>query len=130
MNGGHLALKLSQGSAERRAVAWRWSDQRSVPSRCDVAFRISLNRWQGEQRLQLDVKALRPHYDRITLCRGTNRYIATRSGEGLTLSNDQGRSIEARVPAEEPLNCRDPLAQNGQVLHLLEEASLALGLRP
>ena len=130
MNGGHLALKLSQGSAERRAVAWRWSDQRSVPSRCDVAFRINLNRWQGEQRLQLDVKALRPHSDSITLCRGTNRYTAARNGEGLTLSNDQGRSIEARVPAEEPLNCRDPLAQNGQVLHLLEEASLALGLRP
>jgi single-stranded-DNA-specific exonuclease len=95
-----------------------------------VAFRISLNRWQGEQRLQLDVKALRPHYDRITLCRGTNHYIATRSGEGLTLSNDQGRTIAAQVPDEEPLNSEDPLAHNDQVRHLLEEASLALGLRP
>ena len=130
MNGGHLALKLAQGSVERRAVAWRWSDHEAIPSRCDVAFRISLNRWQGEQRLQLDVKALRPHHDRITLCRGTNRYIALRSGEALSLSNDQGRTIVAKVTSEEPLNCEDPLAHNPQVLHLLEEASLALGLRP
>ena len=72
MNGGHLALKLSQGSVERRAVAWRWSDHEAIPS--DVMYFHQPESLAGEQR-PARCEGAQPHNDRTrsageqSLCR-------------------------------------------------------------
>ena len=131
LNGGHLSLTLSQDDVQRRAIAWRWRGQEPCPERCDVAFTIGINRWKGETRLQLELKALRQHTECIDLVRGENRYSARRTSDaGLIVRNDGGEEICAEIKSGSTLSSTNPLASHPMVLQLLEEASLGLGLRP
>ncbi len=131
LKGGHLALRLRQGETERRAIAWRWDSSTHVPEQCDVAYRISVNRWQGEQRLQLEMKAIRLHSDSVMLQRGLRNYVAKRtSTSGFTLTNCDGRSLQAEIDENFVLSSNDELAKDARVNQLLEEAVLGLGLRP
>jgi single-stranded-DNA-specific exonuclease len=131
LNGGHLSLTLSQDDVQRRAIAWRWRGQEPCPERCDVAFNIGINRWQGETRLQLVLKALRQHTERIDLVRGNHRYNARLvSDAGLIVRNDEGQEISAEIKPGSTLISSNPLASHPMVHQLLEEASLGLGLRP
>jgi len=131
LKGGHLALRLRQGETERRAIAWRWDSSTHVPEQCDVAYRISVNRWQGEQRLQLEMKAIRLHSDSVMLQRGLRNYVAKRtSTSGFTLTNCDGRSLQAEIDENHVLSSNDELAKDARVNQLLEEAVLGLGLRP
>ena len=131
LKGGHLALRLRQGETERRAIAWRWDFSTHVPEQCDVAYRISVNRWQGEQRLQLEMKAIRLHSDSVMLQRGLRNYVAKQtSTSGFTLTNCDGRSLQAKIDENNLLFSNDELAKDARVNQLLEEAVLGLGLRP
>ena len=131
LKGGHLALRLRQGETERRAIAWRWDFSTHVPEQCDVAYRISVNRWQGEQRLQLEMKAIRLHSDSVMLQRGLRNYVAKQtSTSGFTLTNCDGRSLLAKIDENNVLFSNDELAKDARVNQLLEEAVLGLGLRP
>ena len=131
LKGGHLALRLRQGETERRAIAWRWDFSTHVPEQCDVAYRISVNRWQGEQRLQLEMKAIRLHSDSVMLQRGLRNYVAKQtSTSGFTLTNCAGRSLQAKIDENNVLFSNDELAKDARVNQLLEEAVLGLGLRP
>ena len=131
LKGGHLALRLRQGETERRAIAWRWDFSTHVPEQCDVAYRISVNRWQGEQRLQLEMKAIRLHSDSVMLQRGLRNYVAKQtSTSGFTLTNCDGRSLQAKIDENNVLFSNDELAKDARVNQLLEEAVLGLGLRP
>ena len=131
LKGGHLALRLRQGETERRAIAWRWDFSTHVPEQCDVAYRISVNRWQGEQRLQLEMKAIRLHSDSVMLQRGLRNYVAKQtSTSGFTLTNCDGRSLQAKIDENNLVFSNDELAKDARVNQLLEEAVLGLGLRP
>jgi single-stranded-DNA-specific exonuclease len=131
LKGGHLALRLRQGETERRAIAWRWDPASHVPDQCDVAYRISVNRWQGEQRLQLELKAIRIHSDSVMLQRGPRNYVAKQiSSSEFTLTNSDGRSLQATINDDHSLVSNDELANDARVTQLLEEAVLGLGLRP
>ena len=109
LKGGHLSLMLEQGGERRRGIAWRWDDERPVADHLDLAFRISLNRWKGEKRLQLEVKALRAHAAEINLLHGDRWYEAERKTATMLLRNDQGREIEGSVGADTDLTSGDPL---------------------
>lgn len=60
-DGSHLKLTLSGGRVIWDAIAFRqgrWAGQ--LPSHIDVVYALEINEWQGEKRLQLNVKDLRP----------------------------------------------------------------------
>jgi single-stranded-DNA-specific exonuclease len=59
--GKHLKLSLSDGVASWDGIAFRqgqWA--RRLPAVIDVAYRLELNEWRGESRLQLNVQDIRP----------------------------------------------------------------------
>ncbi len=61
---------------------------------CDVAYSISINRWQGEQRLQLELKAIRAHTELVLIDRGTRQYTAQLTEtSGLKLTNGEGETL-------------------------------------
>ena len=131
LKGGHLALRLRQGETERRAIAWRWDPANHVPDQCDVAYRISVNRWQGEQRLQLELKAIRVHSDAVVLQRGRRKYVAKQiSSSEFILTNSDGLTLQAAINESQSIVSNDALANDARVIQLLEEAVLGLGLRP
>lgn len=120
LRGGHLQLSLEQNGARQRAVAWRWGGEGPVPDRIDVAFRLRCDSWQGQERLQLELVGLRPSGSgEVMLQRQHRLYRCRRVGEGLTIRNQEGRELQARLPADqEPPGLRA----------LIEEAALALGM--
>jgi single-stranded-DNA-specific exonuclease len=62
-----------------------------------VAFRLRLDRWQGEQRLQLEVVGLRPSSgDTVVLMRRQRTYWCQKEGDGVLIRNDAGEQIRAQ----------------------------------
>jgi len=60
-DGSHLKLTLSDGQVVWDAIAFhqgQWANQ--LPRHIDVVYSVEVNEWQGEKRLQLNVKDLRP----------------------------------------------------------------------
>jgi single-stranded-DNA-specific exonuclease len=57
--GQHLKLTLSDGRVMMDAIAFNqgaWRDTPSVPARIDAAYTLEINEWNGNRRLQLNVK--------------------------------------------------------------------------
>jgi len=57
----HLKLALTDGQAIWDAIAFQqghWA--RGMPGRIDIVYTLEVNEWQGEKRLQLNIKDLRP----------------------------------------------------------------------
>lgn len=60
-DGAHLKMHLSNGQAVWDAIAFRQGDWAGhLPERIDIAYNLQLNEWRGEERLQLNVKDIRP----------------------------------------------------------------------
>ena len=60
-DGSHLKLTLSDGRVVWDAIAFhqgQWAGQ--LPRHIDVVYSVEVNEWQGEKRLQLNVKDVRP----------------------------------------------------------------------
>lgn len=58
--GAHLKLTLGPGSDARDAIAFRLGDRLAgLGDRIDVVYHLEVNKWNGEQRLQLNVRDIR-----------------------------------------------------------------------
>ena len=63
--------------------------------------------------------------------RGTRQYTARwNEMSGLTLTNGDGKTLQAKIEQEKSLTSDDDLARDTRVVQLMEEACLGLGLRP
>ncbi len=128
LRGGHLQLQLAQGGCRLRAIAWRWDDTQPVPAVVDVAYRLRMDEWQGQRRLQLEVAALRASaagldgQGEVVLRRRQRTYWCRRQGDGLVIRNAAGDEIRQDTH-QEPAEARHPY-----VRALLQDAALALGL--
>jgi len=138
LNGGHLSLTVRQDEAKRRAIAWRTAPLEPMPSSVDIAYELAVNEWRGERRLQLMLKAVRPHQAEVTLTCGERQYQARTVHDtgaaiepiAFELSNSEGELLRASLDQQAAVHCSDERSNHPQVRSLLEEASLALGLRP
>jgi single-stranded-DNA-specific exonuclease len=94
LRGGHLQLDLEQDGRQLRAMAWRWTGGTALPERLDIAYRLRLDRWQGEERLQLELVALRASGgDEVVLQRRARTYWCRRQGESLLIRNAAGEEL-------------------------------------
>ncbi len=56
----HLKLTLTDGKADIDAIAFRLGEwQSKMPARVDVAFNLEMNEWNGQKRMQMNVRDLR-----------------------------------------------------------------------
>jgi single-stranded-DNA-specific exonuclease len=57
----HLKLVLHDGKQTWDAIAFRQGDWHNyLPTQVDVAYTLEINEWNGRQRLQLNVKDIKP----------------------------------------------------------------------
>jgi single-stranded-DNA-specific exonuclease len=125
LRGGHLQLVLEQGTTRLRAIAWRWQGETDVQGQVDVAYRLRLDRWQGEERLQLELLGIRPSCaDEVVLRRNSRTYWCRRQGEGLVIRNAEGEEMVAGVACGIVADA----APHPYVRALVMEAAMALGL--
>lgn len=119
LRGGHLQLELEQDGVRQRAIGWRWQGTlASLPPAVDVAYRLQRNRWQGQERLQLELVGLRPHPGaEVVLQRRQRLYWCRRQGEGLVVRNAAGEEL-----------CSDSAPDHPYLRALLQDAAMALGL--
>ncbi|MBM5788199.1 MAG: single-stranded-DNA-specific exonuclease RecJ [Cyanobacteria bacterium M_DeepCast_200m_mx_001] len=128
LRGGHLQLTLRQGDTSLRAIAWRWGGSWTLPKEVDVAFHLRLNRWQGEERLQLELVDLRPSCsDSLVLRRRDRRYWVSRQQDHLVIRNADGEELRARCGPGR-LEVEHPDGEHPYVRALFADAATALGL--
>jgi single-stranded-DNA-specific exonuclease len=128
LRGGHLQLLLSQGDCRRRAVGWRWPDaDRRLRGPLDVAYRLRCDRWQGQERLQLELLAVRPSSGgEVVLRRSERSYRCRRLDTTLVIRNESGEEVCSPIGAEAGTTPElHPYVQS-----LMREAAVALGLSP
>ena len=131
LRGGHLKLTLVQGEFQREAIAWRWQQSQPLPKSLDVAFKVNLNRWQGEAKLQLEIQALREHHASLDLRRSNGVYRCRRQGESeLEILNRSGEKLSIRVNSQGVFESEDNRARHPYVADLIREACIGLGLIP
>ena len=59
-DGSHLRMALSDGGRTVDAVAFKQADWlKDMPKRLDVVFALEVNEWQGEYKVQMNVKDMR-----------------------------------------------------------------------
>lgn len=78
----HLKLVLMAEGMTFEAIAWRWGEYYPLPSPIDVAYRLKINEWNGNQTLQLElvgVRAASNSPDAEPLSRATAPQPPTRS---------------------------------------------------
>ena len=125
LRGGHLQLELVQGGHRLRAMGWRWQGEANLPSLVDVAYRLRLDNWQGQERLQLELVGLRASATQacgsteVRLQRRDRTYWCRREGTGLVVRNAAGEELSGAEGA----NHAHPY-----VRALMQDAAIALGL--
>ena len=131
LRGGHLRLRLRQSETCHDAIAWRWNEEAAIPDRIDLAFRLSLNRWQGEERLQLEVEALRAHHPSMEIERMGHRYSCEQVRSScISMTNPAGESLVVSFGDDGLHQCDDKRASHPYVAGLIEEAAIGLGMQP
>jgi single-stranded-DNA-specific exonuclease len=129
LRGGHLQLQLAQGEAQLRAIAWRWQGPSQWVGPVDVAYRLRRDEWQGVERLQLELEAIRcSGGDGVVLQRRDRSYWCRRQGDTLVIRNAAGEELRSAVDAladgaDAPAETPHPYVQG-----LLREAAMALGM--
>ena len=125
LRGGHLQLELRQGEASLRAMGWRWQGETNLPALVDVAYRLRLDSWQGEERLQLELVGLRASAGgavdggEVVLQHHNRTYWCRREGAGLVVRNAAGDELTSAEGASH---------DHPYVRALMHDAALALGL--
>jgi len=133
LRGNHLQLELEQGGVRRQAMAWRWPGPDPEAGPLDVAWRLKLDLWQGEERLLLEVVALRGRGgDEVVLQHRRRSYWCRRQGDNILIRNAAGEELEVEL-ATLLVNDRDLDSGAKDVRHiyvrgLAREAAQALGL--
>ncbi|MFN9630555.1 MAG: single-stranded-DNA-specific exonuclease RecJ [Cyanobacteriota bacterium] len=131
LRGGHLQLLLSQDGSQRQAMAWRWEGDLPLPQKVDVAYRLRQDTWQGQQRLLLDLLALRPSHqedDGVVLLRGDRLYRCALRGEGLVIRNAAGQEVRSSLTWEGSWAQPQSEGEHPYLRSLFQEAVMALGL--
>jgi single-stranded-DNA-specific exonuclease len=60
-DGRHLKLEFTQNSPPIEAIAFRMGEEQgNLPGQADIAYHIEANEWNGQRRLQLNIKDIRP----------------------------------------------------------------------
>ena len=120
LRGGHLQLQLEQNGLRRRAMAWRWQGAAELPAEVDVAYRLRMDRWQGEERLQLELMGIRPtSRSGVVLQRQGRTYWCSRDADGLIIRNAAGEEVRSGLHDDHP---------HPYLRALVREAAMALGL--
>jgi single-stranded-DNA-specific exonuclease len=113
-------------------MAWNWQGDSTLPERLDIAYRLRLDRWQGQERLQLDLVALRASGgDEVVLQRCERTYWCQRQGELLLIRNAAGEELRIALTqalGADELDEEHPCLVHPYVRGLARDAAQALGL--
>ncbi|MEB3331821.1 MAG: single-stranded-DNA-specific exonuclease RecJ [Synechococcaceae cyanobacterium] len=133
LRGGHLQLVLSQGPARIRAMAWGWQGSDRLEGPLDVVFHLRMDRWQGQERLQLELRALRRSgAQEVILQRHGRQYWCRRQDDSLVIRNAEGEELRHTLS---PVAADGPAEPSSDLEHpylraLIQDAATALGLSP
>lgn len=101
-------------------MAWRWQGETELPAEVDVAYRLRLNRWQGEERLELELVAVRAASSGGVMLRRRERtYWCSRHNDGLIIRNAAGEEVRSGLHDDHA---------HPYLRALVRDAAMALGL--
>jgi single-stranded-DNA-specific exonuclease RecJ len=105
----HLKLTLAQSNPITddgteltfKAIAWRWGEYCPMPSPIDIAYRLKLNEWNGQQNVELELIGVRPNDATETVSRGSDQ-AAPQSRQAAPLPVLRSLPTPANTPVTPP----------------------------
>lgn len=107
----HLKLTLAQDGSMMtlKAIAWRWGDYCPLPSRVDIAYRLRLNEWNGDKRVELELVGVRdPESIAPADLEGRSPAISSPPTHGVSLWSQYSEPSGRRGSSGNPSNLQMP----------------------
>ena len=129
MKGLHTKLTLEQGGSTITAIMWGFNDKTKFPEYIDILFTIVLNKWQGRNIIQLDIKSFRPYNKIIRIIKSNRTYSCSRiDQENVIINNQENKSFSFNIGSKLILESEFRNNQNNKYINqLISEALLGLG---
>jgi single-stranded-DNA-specific exonuclease len=95
----------------------------------DVAYRLRRDEWQGVERFQLELEAIRSSGDAVVLQRRGRTYWCRRQGDSLVIRNAEGEELRSAIAGAAPSDSLPaPEDAHPYVRALVRDAAMALGV--
>ena len=125
LKGGHLKLKLCDGTSVMEAIKWNNSDLLKLNDLIDIAFCIEMNIWKKTKKLQLNLIDIKKYSSEVTLSLHNRTYkCEIINSNDIKITNVFGQTISSASNANTfRINRKD----KAFVKKVLSFAQIALG---
>lgn len=102
----HLKLTVAHSVGEGepaviKAIAWRWGEYYPLPRVLDIAYKLRLNEWKGQQNVELEVVGVRPATGQGEDGSGSQGILPW-SGPDRQNAQKEGLPVQPPAPEESP----------------------------
>tara|TARA_B100000579_G_scaffold435179_1_gene457813 strand:+ start:1891 stop:3780 length:1890 start_codon:yes stop_codon:yes gene_type:complete len=96
LKGGHLKLKLENGTSSIDAIRWNISSNLEINDLIDIAFYVEINRWKNNCKIQLNLLDIKKHSNVIDLKLHNRIYkCELKNEENVLITNEKGQYISS-----------------------------------
>tara|TARA_Y100001968_G_scaffold206610_1_gene189871 strand:+ start:11725 stop:13590 length:1866 start_codon:yes stop_codon:yes gene_type:complete len=125
LKGGHLKLKLWDGTSVIDAIKWNNSYLLKLNDLIDIAFRIEMNIWNKTKKLQLNLIDIKKYSQKVTLSLHNRNYTCELiNSNDIKITNNHGQIISS---ASNLNTFRTNSKDQAYIKKVLSFAQIALG---
>ncbi len=131
LKGIHLKLDLLNHNIRQEAIIWGWNNKLLTSKLVDIVYHLDTNHWNGEEKIQLTIKAIRDYQDYAIIFQQGRKYKCKIINEStIDITNQKGQSIQAKIDDDRMINISDKHLNNQYVSKLIQISGIALGILP
>ena len=130
LSGGHLKLLLSKDNVELNAIYWRWNKPFTFRNNIDILFALNLNSWNGEKRLQLEIRSIRNSSNKFSLCFKGNSYQCDYiNSTNIFIRNSKGDTLCVTITADGEPQINEKNISHPYIAELVSQVMIGFGLK-
>ncbi len=130
LKGKHLKLKLRQDDTLINCIQWNCTSRENLSKYVDIVYQINVNYWENISNIQLDIKGIRSHTERIEIQKANRRYVCELSdNSNLSIENDRGKRLHFQIVQSNSQAKVLPNDQHPYINQLISESMIGFGLQ-
>ncbi len=129
LKGQHSKFTFSQGGHSCEGIFWNFQGEGLSSNNVDIAYQISLNKWNEQVKLQLNVLSLRPYKKDVSIKLKDREYICSLDNQNsIILINSEGVKKVIPITCLNNSSQNEDLIDNPYMITLIKNAKIALGV--